>query len=171
MPSWLATVLELAHRVTRRADPLVGPLVRSINALTGWGSRRLAWRLWLSAVGLTGAWLALRSQADGLSGGLLFDAALQGVFVWATLLLLGSALATPSDRVSLAGTLLRFVALISVTGGVLGLLGEPGLIAVVYLGRGVVELGAAWAATTQLPEGRVRVGRPALLPAVARSRR
>ena len=170
MPSWLATLLALADRLTRRADPVVGPLIRSVGALTGWGSRRLAWRLWLSTVGLTGAWLALRSRADGLTGDLLFDAGLQGIVIWATLLLLGTALATPSDRVSLAGTILRFVALLSFAGGLVGVVGRPGVISGVYLARAVVEIGAAWAATTQLPEGRVRVRRLALLPAYVRSR-
>lgn len=171
MPKWLATLLAFADRLTRRVDPVVGPLVRSVGALTGWGSRRLAWRLWLGTVGLTGAWLALRSRAEGLTGDLLFDAGLQGIVIWATLLLLGLALATPSDRVSLPGTILRFVALLSLMGGLLGIVGQPGAISAAYLARGVVEIGAAWAATTQLPEGRVRARRLALVPAYVRARR
>ncbi|MEM8905080.1 MAG: hypothetical protein AAGF02_15360 [Actinomycetota bacterium] len=171
MPTWLAKLLDIADRVGRRVDPLVGPAIRGVGALTGWGSRRLAWRLWLSTVALTGVWLTLRGRADGLTGDLLFDAAVQGAVTWATLLLLGSALATPADRRSVAGTVLRFVAVISVVTGLLGVLGAPGAISMAYLGRSIVEIGAAWAATTRLPEGRVRVRRPVLLPALARVRR
>ncbi|MEM9609159.1 MAG: hypothetical protein AAGA99_17175 [Actinomycetota bacterium] len=168
---WLRIVLVIAEAVDRRADPLIAPPVRLLGALTGWGSRRLAWRLWLGSVAATGGWLAARSLEHGPTAAVVLHAGLQIAVIWSTLQLMGLSLAAPTDRRSVAAPVLRLIGASALAIGVVGVLLDPGTSSALYLARGLFFVAAAWAATTELPEERVRIGRLRPATVVVRRRR